>query len=324
MHIKLKSILLEEYYGKRGAGVIFFSIKTGRFLFGLRSAEVMESYTWGGFGGKSEGNENPEVTARRESREETGYNPNQLELIYIFEDEEFEYYNYVGIVNDEFDPTLNWENDEYVWVEYGDWPDPLHFGMEKTLIHGRNKLESIISKYKNKEVKEDVYTPPPAIVQHQPAKPPPKEIQTAKKLNDAYVVTATIWGEARGEGYQGMQAVMNVIMNRAKGNFQTARNVVLSPKQFSIWNDISNPEQYSVNLAKKAASNALKDDKSYKQALHIVHQAMTGNLKDITDGATFYFNPKLAQPKWAKKLRFIKKIGNHDFYGIPRNKNRTK
>ena len=49
----------------------------------------------------------------------------------------------------------------------------------------------------------------------------------------------TIWGEARGEGLRGMQAVANVIMNRVdRGGWYGAsiKDVVLKPLQFSCWN----------------------------------------------------------------------------------------
>lgn len=170
-------------------------------------------------------------------------------------------------------------------------------------------LKSLIS------IKEGADTPP-AIVHHQPSKSP-ENIQTHSKLNNAYVLVATLWGEARGEGYEGMQAVMNVIMNRAKGNFDNAVNVVLKPKQFSIWNNVENPQEKSQQLVQQARNKELKDLKQYTQAVDIVNKAMKGELKDITGGATFYFNPSLANPSWAKKLQFLKKIGNHDFYGIP-------
>jgi spore germination cell wall hydrolase CwlJ-like protein len=112
-----------------------------------------------------------------------------------------------------------------------------------------------------------------------------------------------------------MQAVLNVIMNRAKGNFSNAASVVLKPKQFSVWNSISDPYDYSVKIAQKPREGNLQDTKQYREAVRLVDLAMKGQLKDITGGATFYFNPKLANPSWAKKLKFLKRIGNHDFYG---------
>lgn len=330
-HIKLKNIIrkyvvteAEEYItgasgeshwgGKDGAaGCIVFARDTGRFLFGFRSREVDNSHLWSTFGGAIHPGMNPSKVAQMELTEETGYRgPISMRFLYLYKDGDFRYYNYLGIVDNEFKPHLNWENDNAAWVKYGNWPDPLHPGTAQALANSISRIKQIYSV--NYKLEEAIDTPPP-IVKHEPA-PAQKGVATPAHLKNAYVVAATVWGEARGEGTNGMQAVLNVIMNRAKGNFTNAASVSLRPKQFSIWNNIKDPYTYSTQLAQKARDGKLKDKKQYDQALAMVDLAMRGKLKDITGGALFYFNPKLANPSWAKKLRFIKKIGNHDFYGI--------
>lgn len=163
-----------------------------------------------------------------------------------------------------------------------------------------------------KEIMEELPSPP-AIVQQQP------NVQQTNVINqsvitNAYVVAATLWGEARGEGEAGMQAVLNVIMNRAGGDFNNAAKVSLKPKQFSVWNGISDPQEYSVKLAEKARAGKLQDEKMYNKAMALVDKAIKRELKDVTGGATFYFNPKKVQPNWAKNMRKTATIGNHDFY----------
>lgn len=305
----------QEYYGTTGAGVLVYSKKTKRFLLGLRSSEVAEPGTWGVFGGSVKKNETSRIAAKRELQEETGYKgPIAFHFLYLFEDGEFSFHNYLGVVDDEFEPHEHWEHDNYVWVEYGNWPEPLHFGTQALLRHAHADIEHIIIAHYSGLDEATVDLPP--VVRHEPA-PDHGGVATPKKLQDAYVVVATLWGEARGEGDVGMQAVLNVIMNRAKNNFNGAVGVALKPKQFSVWNGINDPYQYANNLAAKARANKLKDAdlKSYRQAIILVDKAMKGQLPDITGGATFYFNPKLANPSWAKKLKFLKRIGNHDFYG---------
>ena len=88
--IKLKSILLSEspnpseYWGLSGAGCIVISKSTHKFLFGCRSDEVQEPGTWGGFGGKVDGDDSPLETAKREFEEETGFNGQySIKKIYI-------------------------------------------------------------------------------------------------------------------------------------------------------------------------------------------------------------------------------------------------
>ena len=148
---------------------------------------------------------------------------------------------------------------------------------------------------------------PADVVHHQSSKP--SSTLSKQQIMDAYIVVVTLWMEARGEGEQGMQAVMNTIMNRSKGNFENSRRVVLKPKQFSCWNGISNPEQKTIDISKKH-----RNEKEFQIAIKLVDAAMKGKLKDITDGATHYFNPHKVLPTWSKKMKKTVSIKNHDFY----------
>ena len=61
---------------------------------------------------------------------------------------------------------------------------------------------------------------------------------------EADILARTIWGEARGEGVEGMKAVANVVLNRVKiskdrGGFwwgNDITSVCKKPFQFSCWN----------------------------------------------------------------------------------------
>ena len=130
-------------------------------------------------------------------------------------------------------------------------------------------------------------------------------------VNDE-ILAATLVGEAASEGVKGMIAVMNVIANRARLQhipLDQAYRVALQPMQFSMWNGKSNK---SIETIQKA-----KQSKAWPIALKIVQKAKLGKLEDITDGATYYFNPKLAQPNWANKFVRTNTIGNHVFYKAP-------
>jgi spore germination cell wall hydrolase CwlJ-like protein len=161
--------------------------------------------------------------------------------------------------------------------------------------------------------------PPPAIVQ-QHTNTHQTPIVNQKDIDNAYILAATLWGEARGEGLKGMQAVLNVIINRANGNISTASQIVLQPKQFSFWNGKSDPRTYAHQLANSKRGT----DKLFDASLVLVDKAMKGQLTDITGGSTFYFNPHIIIPKWAKSMKKTITIGNHDFYKLPDKKAKIK
>jgi spore germination cell wall hydrolase CwlJ-like protein len=122
------------------------------------------------------------------------------------------------------------------------------------------------------------------------------------------VIARTIWGEARGEGDEGMAAVAAVIMNRAAiggwwGSSPIA--VALFPWQFSAWNE-NDP-----NRAKVKAVTA--DDPAFARALEIATDAVDGKLPDITGGATHY-HTKAIEPDWADTSKITADIGAHLFY----------
>lgn len=116
----------------------------------------------------------------------------------------------------------------------------------------------------------------------------------------------TIYGEARGEGQKGMQAVGNVIMNRVKaGSWYGAsiKDVVLKPYQFSCWN-VGDPNREKILNATPAQLSS---------ARNIAEQVVSGQLPDITGGATHY-HAKSVNPYWAASMTKTATIGNHIFY----------
>lgn len=130
----------------------------------------------------------------------------------------------------------------------------------------------------------------------------------SEDLHSLDVLARTLWGEARGEGEQGMQAVACVVLNRAakKGWMgKTVAEVCLKPWQFSCWNaDDPNREK----LLKVGPA-----DPQFKIALQVATDALAGRLKDYTFGSTHYHTTVIS-PKWAKGKTPVVVIGNHAFY----------
>lgn len=121
----------------------------------------------------------------------------------------------------------------------------------------------------------------------------------------------TAWGEARGEGREGMQAVCNVVMNRVKrGGWYgaTPKEVCLKKNQFSCWN--SNDPNYKKLLA------VTDSDSQFALAKTLAALAVAGQLPDITNGATNYLalGSLSKVPSWSKNMKQVASIGNHTFY----------
>lgn len=139
----------EAFWGNNGAGILPICPSTKRILVGLRSEYVNEPNTWGIFGGAVDSKENPKDSAERELREELGY-IGKIKLVpsYIYTSPggSFKYYNFIGIVDEEFKPRLNWENSNAQWItmdELLNLPDK-HFGLTNLIENNKNQIISLI------------------------------------------------------------------------------------------------------------------------------------------------------------------------------------
>jgi N-acetylmuramoyl-L-alanine amidase len=129
------------------------------------------------------------------------------------------------------------------------------------------------------------------------------------------VLARTMWGEARGEGTSGMQAVACVVLNRvliaaAKGGFWWGDDIIQvcqKPQQFSCWN------RADTNFRKLQAVD--ERDLYFATAVRIARRAVAGVLEDITKGATHYHANSIT-PYWVKGERPVAVISNHVFYKI--------
>jgi spore germination cell wall hydrolase CwlJ-like protein len=121
------------------------------------------------------------------------------------------------------------------------------------------------------------------------------------------ILARVIWGEAEGEGFEGMQAVGNVILNRAniKKN-KTIPEVMFRKDQFSA---IGDKDRFNAMI------NLTPDNPQYIQALEISRKLLSGKLKDITNGATHFYNPNTANMEldWIKQYPVVTTIGKHTF-----------
>ncbi|MBL6934012.1 MAG: cell wall hydrolase [Alphaproteobacteria bacterium] len=131
------------------------------------------------------------------------------------------------------------------------------------------------------------------------------------------VLARTIYGEARGEGLRGMEAVACVVMNRVRhaqnrraigarhwwGDHVAA--VCRKPFQFSCWNtnDPNRDKLFSVSA----------EDALFAICRRVARRAVASVLDDVTRGATHY-HAKGVFPLWARGRAPSADIGNHLFY----------
>jgi len=119
------------FFGAQASGCILMAKTTGRIMLVHRSSMVDQPHSWGNLGGAHGADERPVDAASREAHEESGYTKNiTMVPLLVFVKGTFRYSNFLGLVDDEFTPHLGWEADDFRWVKIGDWPTPLHFGME--------------------------------------------------------------------------------------------------------------------------------------------------------------------------------------------------
>lgn len=135
--------------------------------------------------------------------------------------------------------------------------------------------------------------------------------------HDIDTLARTIWGEARGETFQGKVAVGWTIINRAKRGGWWGENITevcLKPRQYSCWN-LDDP-----NRRKLLA--VTPDDPVFAECLGIAallvarangRTGLPADFLDPTVNSTHYCVSTLS-PYWAQGKSPVAKIGAHSFF----------
>jgi hypothetical protein len=121
----------------------------------------------------------------------------------------------------------------------------------------------------------------------------------------------TLYGEARGEPKEGIEAVANVILNRVRSERypKTVAKVCLQRLQFSCWND-RDPNR------RKIANLMPGDNPIFDLILAIATRAVLGGLPLLVAGALHY-HAKNVNPSWVRNspgATLVARIGNHLFW----------
>ncbi len=113
-----------------------------------------------------------------------------------------------------------------------------------------------------------------------------------------FCLAFNVYFEARGEPLQGQWAVAEVTITRARASGRTVCEEVFEDRQFS-WNLMERP--------------IVRKGEAWDTALYVANMTLI-QPTNFARGATHFFNPKKANPKWAKDMCKVTTIGKHVFY----------
>ena len=126
---------------------------------------------------------------------------------------------------------------------------------------------------------------------------------------DLWTAAMTAWGEARGEGMEGMQAVLLVIRNRAmdlRWSMLSVAAICRQPAQFSSWNarDPNRSRMLALSL----------ENEDFRNSLAMAIGVFSGETADVAHGATHYYADTITTPYWAQDKEPAAHIGHHLFF----------
>lgn len=132
-----------------GSGALIISRVTGRILL-LQKRYGKNIGQWCLVGGTLELSESSIQGLLREIKEEIGFLPDFIKTIplekFVSTDEEFKFYTYLCIVEDEFVPTLSNEHMGWSWCTLANPCKPIHRGIFNSLKNKsfQQKIQTII------------------------------------------------------------------------------------------------------------------------------------------------------------------------------------
>jgi N-acetylmuramoyl-L-alanine amidase len=137
---------------------------------------------------------------------------------------------------------------------------------------------------------------------------------TAVSQKALEILVRTLWGEARGEGFDGQVAVAWTIRNRVEDNKTKSwwgegyDGVCQKRWQFSCWN-ANDPNFLYLSGAKPIPAA------QYAQCLKAALLVVNGQVPDPTSGATHYYATTMPKPPtWIAKATLTLHLGAHRFY----------
>jgi spore germination cell wall hydrolase CwlJ-like protein len=146
------------------------------------------------------------------------------------------------------------------------------------------------------------------------AREPSVQLFTQEEFPEHYCLALNIYFEARGSILADRAAVANVVMNRVNDRRypETICGVVKQGIQDSAGNMVRHRCQFSWYCDGK--SDVPTDTDMWVQAQMLAwYMIEDGKYRGLTEGATHY-HATYVNPRWARDLQLVGRIGEHIFY----------
>lgn len=135
--------------------------------------------------------------------------------------------------------------------------------------------------------------------------------------NEQLHLAATMWGEARGDGVEGMRAVGHVILNRVNSDRDarygsTLSEVMFRDRQFSVWN-LGDPNRDHMLRLIEGWQPQGRDGEMWLIAQTLAADILQGRSQDPTGGALYYHTLEV-DPEWNDNPEGEVILASHIFY----------
>lgn len=155
------------------------------------------------------------------------------------------------------------------------------------------------------------------ILVQQPADKPIPQVIEPEKQSDVQInkrevqcVRQALWHEARGEGEEGIKAVLSVIVNRTKSKHypDTFCEVIHQPKQFSYVDEL---RQQGKPLTPKVKES---EQEVYSYIDELAHEAVQEKFVTTLPRDVLWYTHTRINNYWTRTKEVVARVGKHKFF----------
>lgn len=141
--------------------------------------------------------------------------------------------------------------------------------------------------------------------------------------NVCNIIARTLWAEARGEGREGLEAILSVILNRCGGDANKTVSVIKKPQAFTCWKEYTGgwtDSSYQF-FEPSAIKTSKRHEAIWRMCNELASKYLAGQFESTIGNYNSYMNKETAGKKsldaWGDKCDL--KIGKHHFGYLPEN-----